>query len=89
MAAAVRVLEQMKALGRFKSEPVFAAMVTGHARSGDLGEAEGVISMLRSKNHTPHNIVYSSLLCAFAERGRIKDIEEVVSISQVSVCVEC
>ena len=66
------------------NDMVYAAMITGHSRAGDLKAAECVIDTIKAKGDTAHSTVYSSLLCAYAERGLLEDIKKVVV---TSVCV--
>lgn len=60
------------------SEAIYASLVTGHSRAGDIEAAEEVISIMKASGHVPHNVVYTSLLCAHAERGNIEAITKVL-----------
>lgn len=57
-------------------------LVTGHARAGKMEAAERVIINMKENRHTPHNVVYTSLLCAHAERG---DIDSIVKVCLLHV----
>ncbi len=59
------------------SERIYASLVTGHARAGDMEAAAGILDTMKKNGLIPHNIVYTSLLCAHAERGDIQAIEKV------------
>ena len=61
------------------SEPIYGHLVTGHGRAGDMDAAEQIIATMKANNHTPHNVVYTSLLRAYAERGDITSLEKVAS----------
>ena len=77
IGGASRLLEYMKGIGLPMSETVYAAMVTGHSRAGDLEAAKGVMGTMKANGHRAHNAVYMSLLCAYAERGLMDDIKKV------------
>lgn len=59
------------------SERIYASLVTGHARAGDIDAASGVLDSMKKNGLTPHNIAYTSLLCAHAEMGNLPAIEAV------------
>jgi leucine-rich PPR motif-containing protein len=67
----------MKLLDFSLSENIYASLVTGHARAGNIEAAERVITNMKASNQRPHNVTYTSLLCAYAERGDIDAIEKV------------
>lgn len=77
MGGATKLLEYMKTVDMPISESVYASLVTGHARAGNMEAAKEVITKMKSKQHTPHNIVYNSLACAYAEKG---DIDNVIKV---------
>ena len=88
----------MRSLDLPISERIYASLVTGHARAGDMKAAAGVLDTMKKNGLIPHNIVYTSLLCAHAERGDIHAIESVSclllpstmrSVCVVCVCVRC
>ena len=71
------MLEYIKSKGLHASEALHAAMVTGHSRAGDLEAAKDVIATMEAKDHRVHITIYTSLLCAYAERGLVEDIKKV------------
>ena len=73
----MKLLEYMKSLDKPLSEKVYASLVTGHSRAGDMKAAQEVITAMKANHHIPHNTVYSSLMCAYAERGDIEAIKKV------------
>lgn len=89
MGGATKLLEYMRSLDMPISERIYASLVTGHARAGDLHAAAGVLETMKRNGLIPHNVVYTSLLCAHAERGDIKQIESVSYLCSQSmhVCV--
>ena len=77
MGGASKLLQYMQSADMPLSEPVYASLVTGHARAGDMERAEKVLDTMRANHHVPHNVVYTSLLCAYAERGDMDAINNV------------
>lgn len=59
------------------SKSVYASLVTGHSRAGDIEGAEKVVHVMKENELSPDNLVYTSLLCAYAERGDVDAIFEV------------
>lgn len=59
------------------SESIYASLITGHARAGNMEAAERVIANMKATHQKPHNVAYTSLLCAYAERGDIEAVEKV------------
>lgn len=77
MNGATKLLEYMKSLDFPMSESIYASLITGHARAGNIEAAERVITNMKAANQRPHNVAYTSLLCAYAERGDMEAIEKV------------
>lgn len=71
------MLEYMKTLDFPMSESIYASLITGHARAGNMEAAERVITNMKATHQKPHNVAYTSLLCAYAERGDIEAVEKV------------
>ena len=67
----------MKALEFSLSESVYASLVTGHARAGNMEAAKKILTNMKASNQRPHNATYTSLLCAHAEKGDMEAIEKV------------
>ena len=82
------MLEYMRTLDMPVSERIYASLVTGHARAGDMEAAVGVLSTMKENGLIPHNIVYTSLLCAYAERGDMQAIETVSEPATI-YCAHC
>ena len=74
---ATKLLEYMKTMDFPMSESIYASLITGHARAGNIEAAERVIASMKSNRQRPHNVAYTSLLCAYAEKGDIDAIERV------------
>ena len=83
MNGVLKLLEVMKGMGLPMSETLYAAMVTGHSRAGDLEAAKGVLETMKADGHSSSDAVYTSLLCAYAERGLLEDI---MKVGVVSMC---
>lgn len=77
MSGATKLLEYMKTLDFPMSESIYASLVTGHARAGNMEAAERVITNMKATRQKPHNPTYTSLLCAYAERGDMEAIDKV------------
>ena len=81
------MLEYMKSLDMPINEHVYAALVTGHSRGGDMAAAEKLLTVMRENGLAPGIITYTSLLCAHAEKGDMDAIHRVSSCVCVSVCL--
>ena len=71
------MLERIKSLDLPINEHVYASLVTGHARSGDMGGALQVMEMMKGNGLEPGVVTYTALLLAYAEKGDIEAIEKV------------
>lgn len=77
MHGATKLIEYLKTMDMPISEPICASLVTGHARAGNMQAAEEVLSAMKANGQVPHNVVYTRLLCAYAEKGEIDSVERV------------
>ena len=71
------LLDYIKNKGMPMRDTFHATLVTGHSRAGDLEAAENVKVAIEANGHHAHSAVYTSLLCAYAERGLLEDIKKV------------
>ena len=74
---ATKLIEYLKTIDMPISEPICASLVTGHARAGNMEAAEEVLSVMKTNGQVPHNVVYTRLLCAYAEKGDIGAVQRV------------
>ncbi len=79
MAGATKMLEQMQSLEMPINEHVYAALITGHARSGDMKSAGELIGVMRENGINPGVVSYTALLCAYAEKGDMDGVRSVIS----------
>ena len=77
LAGATNLIEHMKSLNLPVWEGVYANLITAHARSGDIINAEGLLEVMVENGHIPGIHSYTALLCAFAEKGDLAGIERV------------
>lgn len=77
------MLERIKSLDLPINEHVYASLVTGHARSGDMPGALQVMEMMRGNGLDPGVVSYTALLLAYAEKGDIDAIERVSVLREV------
>uniref|UniRef100_A0AAY4D3Q6 PROP1-like PPR domain-containing protein n=1 Tax=Denticeps clupeoides TaxID=299321 RepID=A0AAY4D3Q6_9TELE len=57
------------------TEAVFNSLVSGHAHAGDMGSAEGILSVMKGAGIEPGPDTYLALLSAYAEKGDIAKIK--------------
>lgn len=72
------MLERIKALELPINEHIYASLITGHARSGDMTGALQVMEIMKSNGLEPGVVSYTALLLAYAEKGDIDAIEKVL-----------
>ena len=77
-AAADKLLDFVKKCNIPLTSSVYAAMITGHSRVGELDQAKALLESLKVKGQAP-TTVYCSLLCAYAEKGLVESIKEVIN----------
>lgn len=84
ITGAMKLLQDMKNAHMVITESIYASMITGHSRADSLEDAEKVLETIKAEGHRAQNTVYTSLMCAYAERGLIDRITEVLHFC---VCV--
>lgn len=72
-----RLMELMKKKKLPIPRSLYSAVVNGYSQSGNLEAAEEVITGLEADGSYAQIDVYSSLLCAYAKRGLMENIEMV------------
>ena len=71
------MVDYLEARGLPITSQVHAAMVTGHAKAGNLDEAEALVDSFNGES-VYLTAVGNSLLVAYAERGLMDKMEEVM-----------
>ncbi len=85
-----KLLDFMKHSNIPMTQDIYASMVTGQSRSGDLEGAEGVLDKMKADGLEVSHVVHTSLLCAYAERGLTDKIAEVTySMCYYTHCIVC
>ncbi len=78
MDAASKLMEYMSSWNVLVLEEVYAGLITGHSKAGQLAQAEQVLEVMKSTQNSIGTNVYTSLLLAYAERGLLNKISEVM-----------
>ncbi|KAK7821573.1 hypothetical protein U0070_014453 [Myodes glareolus] len=73
-----RILGFMKTKDLAVTEAVFSALVTGHARAGDMENAENILTVMKEAGIEPGPDTYLALLNAYAEKGDIDHVKQIL-----------
>ncbi len=81
MRKALKLMEEMRLQKNLPvTESVYGSLITGYSRAARLSEAEGVLDTMKQDGYSVGVTAFSSLICAYAERGQLDKIREVTTV---------